>query len=129
MAGIEKDQYDALAATYNAIEELPQSVLYQEDVRRALGDCTGKTILDLGGGTGLHARNALALGAKVVDVVDVSPEMLAIGKRLIPYDTSPSAWTRYSSCCFETMLNCSSMYVNSEIDLIVHFYPAHANLT
>ena len=82
MAGIEKDQYDALAATYNAIEDLPQSALYQEDVKRALGDCTGKTVLDLGGGTGLHARNALALGAKLVDVVDISSAMLEIGKNM-----------------------------------------------
>ena len=84
MTSIEKDQYNALAATYNAIEELPQSALYQEDVKRALGDCTGKTVLDLGGGTGLHARNALALGAKFVDVVDISPEMLEIGRRVEP---------------------------------------------
>jgi toxoflavin synthase len=91
MAGIEKDQYNALAATYNAIEELPQSALYQEDVRRALGDCTGKTILDLGGGTGLHARNALALGASLVDVVDISPEMLEIGRR-IDSDESRLRW-------------------------------------
>lgn len=82
MAGIEKDQYDVLAATYNAIEKLPQSALYQEDVKRALGDCSGKTILDLGGGTGLHARNALALGAKLVDVIDISPAMLEIGKNM-----------------------------------------------
>lgn len=35
MAGIEKDQKAGLAATYNAIEELPLSVPYQEDVKRA----------------------------------------------------------------------------------------------
>ena len=83
MASIDKE-YNALAATYNAIEELPQSALYQEDVKRALGDCTGKAILDLGGGTGLHARNALALGAELVDVVDISPAMLEIGKNIDP---------------------------------------------
>lgn len=87
MAGIDKDQYNILAATYNAIEELPQSALYQEDVKRALGDCTSKTILDLGGGTGLHARNALALGASLVDVVDISPAMLEIGKNLDASET------------------------------------------
>lgn len=85
MAGIDKDQYNALAATYNAIEESPQSELYQEDVKRALGNCTGKTVLDLGGGTGLHARHALTAGAKFVDVVDISPAMLEIGKDM---DTS-----------------------------------------
>lgn len=87
MASAGKDQYNALAATYNAIEELPQSALYQEDVKRALGECASKTILDLGGGTGLHARNALALGAKLVDVVDISSEMLEIGKAMDPNES------------------------------------------
>ena len=87
MATTEKDNYATLAATYNAIEELPQSALYQEDVKRALGACSGKTILDLGGGTGLHARNALALGAALVDVVDISPAMLEIGKDIEPTET------------------------------------------
>jgi ubiquinone/menaquinone biosynthesis C-methylase UbiE len=87
MATTEKDHYATLAATYNAIEELPQSALYQEDVKRALGSCSGKTILDLGGGTGLHARNALALGATLVDIVDISPAMLSIGQNIDPTET------------------------------------------
>ena len=80
MTDIERDQYDNLAAIYDAIEELPQSILYQQQVASALGDCTGKTVLDLGGGTGLHARKAIELGAKLADVVDISPEMLKMGE-------------------------------------------------
>ena len=76
----EKDQYNELAALYDAIEELPQSLLYRDMVESALGDCTGKTVLDLGGGVGLHARKAIDLGAKLVDVVDVSTGMLDYGK-------------------------------------------------
>ena len=81
MAGVEKDQYDALASMYDSIEELPQSAMYQELVQKALGDCKGSIVLDLGGGTGLHARNAVAKGARV-DVVDIAPEMLEVGKNI-----------------------------------------------
>ncbi|RYP58859.1 hypothetical protein DL769_008772 [Monosporascus sp. CRB-8-3] len=41
----------------------------------ALGDCTGAAVLDLGGGTGLRARQAIDAGATSVDV-DLSPEMV-----------------------------------------------------
>lgn len=87
MADIDKDQYNAIAKTYNDIETLPQSALYQEDVKRCLGDCKGFKILDLGGGTGLHAFNALGLGAAQVDVVDTSSVMLEIGKDSRPSET------------------------------------------
>ena len=80
MAGVEKDQYDGFASLYDAIEELPQSSMYQELVEAALGDCSGKTVLDLGGGSGLHARKAVDRGAKIVDNVDISPGMLDMGK-------------------------------------------------
>ena len=65
---------------YDAIEEMPQSASYQEIAASALGDCTGKTVLDLGDGTGLHARKAADLGATLVDNVDISYAMLEIGK-------------------------------------------------
>ncbi|KAK4497659.1 hypothetical protein PRZ48_010312 [Zasmidium cellare] len=74
-----KDQqdYDDIATKYNHIESLPHSRISQELVLQALGDCTGQVILDLGGGTGLHARNAIKAGAARVDNVDISPAMLA----------------------------------------------------
>ena len=51
-------------------------------VAYALGDCKDLTILDLGGGTGLRAREALDHGAKAVDVVDLSQEMMRIGEEI-----------------------------------------------
>ncbi|KAK4546287.1 hypothetical protein LTR36_001964 [Oleoguttula mirabilis] len=48
----------------------------------ALGDCTGLKILDMGGGSGLHARKAVDAGAEVVDVVDISPSALHVGQEL-----------------------------------------------
>lgn len=39
------------------------------------------TVLDLGGGTGLRARQAVERGASLVDVVDISAEMLHVGEK------------------------------------------------
>lgn len=47
----------------------------------ALGDPNGLTVLDLGGGTGLRARQAVERGASLVDVVDISAEMLHVGEK------------------------------------------------
>jgi SAM-dependent methyltransferase len=47
-----------------------------------LGDCTGLKVLDVGGGSGLHARKAIDAGATVVDVVDISPEMMRAGQEI-----------------------------------------------
>ena len=82
MSEIERDQYNDFSALYDAIEKLPQSALYQQLVEHALGDCTGKTVLDLGGGTGLHARKAVDQGASVVDVVDISKGMMDYGETI-----------------------------------------------
>ncbi|KAF7192258.1 Demethylmenaquinone methyltransferase [Pseudocercospora fuligena] len=42
-------------------------------------DFNGLDVLDLGTGTGLRARDALNAGARHVDAVDISPEMINIG--------------------------------------------------
>lgn len=77
-----KQDYDTSAALYNDYVFLPSGRIEFELIEHALGDCTGLTILDLGGGTGLHARQAIELGATVVDVVDISPKMLQIGEKI-----------------------------------------------
>ncbi|KAF2724574.1 S-adenosyl-L-methionine-dependent methyltransferase [Polychaeton citri CBS 116435] len=71
-----EDHYKGIATQYDGIEALPQSRLSEQLVQYALGDCTGQVILDVGGGSGLHARNAILKGAARVDNVDLSPEML-----------------------------------------------------
>jgi len=75
-----KDQYNEMAAEYNDYAKLPMARLEAELIRRALGDCTGLTVLDLGGGSGVHARQAVKAGARRVDVVDISDAMLQIGR-------------------------------------------------
>ncbi|KAJ5106273.1 S-adenosyl-L-methionine-dependent methyltransferase [Penicillium angulare] len=79
MAADEKAQYDDFAPSYTSVVDLPCAKLEAELVRNALGDCKGLTILDLGGGSGIHARHAIDAGAATVDVFDISEEMLRMG--------------------------------------------------
>ncbi|GAB1313086.1 hypothetical protein MFIFM68171_03296 [Madurella fahalii] len=80
MTTVDKKQYDTVATNYTAVEDLPCAKLEAELIRTALGDCTGAAVLDLGGGSGLHARRAIDAGAATVDVVDISREMLRVGQ-------------------------------------------------
>lgn len=75
-----KKDYAQAAQNYNDFGSLPLGQLESQLIKTALGDCTDATILDLGGGTGVHAREAVELGALAVDIVDISPEMLRIGE-------------------------------------------------
>lgn len=82
-----KTQYNTLAEQYGTYGDLPTSRLEAELVRIALGDCTGLKILDLGGGTGIYARQAVAAGAARVDVADISDGMIQVGKDSTSQDT------------------------------------------
>ncbi|KAK8051771.1 S-adenosyl-L-methionine-dependent methyltransferase [Apiospora rasikravindrae] len=59
---------------------IPYGDLEAQLFRLALGDCSGLTVLDLGGGSGLKARDALDAGAASVDVVDISAAMMQSGQ-------------------------------------------------
>ncbi|KXX72789.1 Ubiquinone/menaquinone biosynthesis C-methyltransferase UbiE [Madurella mycetomatis] len=80
MTATDRKQYDNVATSYTSVEDLPCARVEAELIRTALGDCTGLTVLDLGGGSGLHARRAIDAGAAAVDVVDISREMLRVGR-------------------------------------------------
>jgi SAM-dependent methyltransferase len=79
MATAPKTQYESVANGYASYDHLPIAKLEKELVTKAIGDCTGSTVLDLGGGEGQYARKAIELGAELVDVLDISPAMLALG--------------------------------------------------
>jgi ubiquinone/menaquinone biosynthesis C-methylase UbiE len=79
MATAPKTQYESVATGYASYNHLPVARLETELVTKAIGDCTGLTVLDLGGGNGKYARKAIDLGAELVDVLDISPAMLALG--------------------------------------------------
>jgi SAM-dependent methyltransferase len=77
-----KTQYNTFAPLYTSITDLPCSKLEAELIHTALLSANygaGPHVLDLGGGSGLHARRALDAGAATVDVVDVSREMMRVG--------------------------------------------------
>ena len=71
-----QDYYEDLADQYDSLEDTPLAHVGREMVQYALSDCSGKIILDLGGGSGLRAREAIELGAARVDNVDLSRPML-----------------------------------------------------
>lgn len=77
----DRDQYDKFAPEYDQQESQPTIELANQLISIALGDCTDLRILDLGGGNGVQARQALAQGAAVVDVIDISKAMLEAGER------------------------------------------------
>ncbi|KAH7072068.1 S-adenosyl-L-methionine-dependent methyltransferase [Paraphoma chrysanthemicola] len=82
IASGKKEQYDEMAIEYNAYEDLPVARLEAELIKTALGDCTGLTVLDIGGGSGVYAREAVKAGAAQVDVVDISDSMMQIGREI-----------------------------------------------
>ncbi|KAL7620930.1 hypothetical protein AAE478_008241 [Parahypoxylon ruwenzoriense] len=78
-----RKEYDNQATTYNALLKLPFGVLESQLFASAVGRgnfCKDAVVLDLGGGTGLRARQILEAGAAQVDIVDFSTEMMAVGK-------------------------------------------------
>lgn len=75
-----KEEYSTAAAVYDTLPGVPVGLLESQLIKTALGDATGLTILDLGGGSGLHAREAIDAGAERVDLVDISPDMMQTAK-------------------------------------------------
>lgn len=75
----QEDRYNAGHIEYDAIDLLPMGKMHTGLGAYALGDCSAQTALDLGGGSGLHARTAIDQGATRVDVVDLSPGMMENG--------------------------------------------------
>ena len=75
--------YDPIAKQYQESRH-PNTAffLYIEEPTyfNMLGDITGKSILDLGCGEGIHARNFKKKGAGRVVAVDISEGMLTLGK-------------------------------------------------
>src|ERR1700760_3401619 len=72
--------YDKNADAYAQFIATPLGALEQQLFDLSIKDCNGLKVLDLGGGTGLRARDALNAGAQTVDVVDISREMMRLGQ-------------------------------------------------
>ncbi|KAG8170203.1 hypothetical protein KVR01_000948 [Diaporthe batatas] len=80
--GYSKEQHAHQTDGYGRYIDVPFATLEHQLHAAALGDCTGITVLDLGGGQGLRARQVIDHGAAAVDVVDLSPEMMQAGKKI-----------------------------------------------
>ena len=80
MSASQYDQND-LASSYKSYEEIPFVALEAELMSTVMGSMENLTVLDLGGGTGRYAFKAIDAGARHVDIVDMSSEMLAEGQK------------------------------------------------
>jgi hypothetical protein len=65
-----KEQHAHQTDGYGRYIDVPFATLEHQLHDAALGDCAGITVLDLGGGQGLRARQVIDHGASAVDVVD-----------------------------------------------------------
>jgi SAM-dependent methyltransferase len=76
-----QQNYASNASTYTLFSTTPLGKLEAQLFALCITNCSGYRVLDLGGGTGLRARDALIAGAEYVDIVDISNEMMEMGKR------------------------------------------------
>lgn len=74
--GYSKEQHAHQTDGYGRYVDVPFATLEHQLHEAALGDCTGITVLDLGGGQGLRARQIVDKGAAAVDVVDCKSRCL-----------------------------------------------------
>ncbi|KAK4658797.1 hypothetical protein QC762_104710 [Podospora pseudocomata] len=81
---IAKTSYAQVATAYDGYAQTPAGIIEAQLIACALGpgDLTGLHVLDLGGGSGIHARECINYGAESVDIVDISPEMLKIASNI-----------------------------------------------
>lgn len=72
-----KEQHAHQTDGYGRYVDVPFATLEHQLHAAALGDCSGITVLDLGGGQGLRARQVIDHGASAVDVVDCEMSFLS----------------------------------------------------
>ncbi len=83
MPNIEQN-WNEMAKAYEDFTENPQSYSYKMEwpyIEKMLPELKGKRILDLGGGTGRFALLLAKYQPASIEVVDISEEMLAIGRK------------------------------------------------
>ncbi|AVT40596.1 class I SAM-dependent methyltransferase [Plantactinospora sp. BB1] len=75
-------QYDSIGELYERAKHLPIGQAEESTLRSALPDLAGRSVLDVGSGTGFYPRLFSRLGAVRVIGVDASPEMVAHARRV-----------------------------------------------
>lgn len=78
-----REQYDRIGEAFEGFKALP-IIQYGEvpGVLAEVGDVTGKSVIDFGGGTGFYAREFKRRGAADVFCIDISGEMIAVGEKI-----------------------------------------------
>lgn len=76
------EQYDALGAIYERAKHIPTGLAERATLLSALGDLRGRSVLDVGCGTGFYARLFHDLGAARVTGVDSAGEMIGYARHV-----------------------------------------------
>jgi toxoflavin synthase len=71
------DQYDAIGELYERVKHIPVGLAERATLLSALPDLRGRSVLDIGCGTGFYPRLFRNLGAARVVGVDASREMIS----------------------------------------------------
>ena len=74
------EQYDVIGKLYERAKYLPVGLAERGTLLAALPDFAGKSVLDVGAGTGFYARLFTQLGAAKVIGVDAATEMVAYAR-------------------------------------------------
>lgn len=75
-------EYDRIAPDYKESKRLPFRLHVEEYTTfKLLPDLTGRTVVDLACGEGIYTRKLMQRGARRVVGVDISAEMIALGRR------------------------------------------------
>lgn len=87
----DKVQHESQVDAYKQREGFPKDLLESQLQDFALGDCKGLTVLDIGGGQGLRARQVIEHGAAAVDVVDCTQTCTASFRKSCRPSASPDS--------------------------------------
>ena len=88
-------------AEYSSLIDSDKLELAVESIRQLVPDIAGKTVLDIGSGSGLFSVAALKLGAARVHAVDIDENSVATTRRVLETFAEKGTWTAEQRSVFE----------------------------